>query len=86
MAQSRQRQRAERRRQALQPRSPWAGRRPYVIIGVIAAVAIAVVIYLVAGRANPPGTSSAAALAPAPNYAGAPTIDDIPCQSTEQVT
>ncbi|MFI5268710.1 MAG: hypothetical protein ACHQ7M_15150 [Chloroflexota bacterium] len=44
---------------------------------------MAIVIFLVAGRA--PSATSTAFLAPAPSYAGHPTIDNIQCQNTEQV-
>ncbi|MDE3076798.1 MAG: hypothetical protein KGJ86_15380, partial [Chloroflexota bacterium] len=34
------------------------------------------------GAASPPASST---LAPAPDYAGRPTIDGIPCETTERV-
>lgn len=82
MAQSRSRS-APRQPRPPQPPRPWIVRRPWLTGGIVVAIAAAILIYLLAGRA--PAAPSTAFLAPAPDYAGHPTIDNIQCQNTEQV-
>ena len=61
---------------------PWIVRRPWLTAGVLLALAVAVLIWLVAGRAEGPAL---VVLARAPDYGGHPTIDGIQCESMERV-
>lgn len=66
-----------------QPARAWLVRRPWLTGGVAIAIGVAVIIWLVAGRASP--APAIPFLAPAPNYTGHPTIDNIQCENAERV-
>ena len=72
-----------RTRPAAAPPRGWIVRRPWLTAGILLAIAVAIAIWLAVGRASP--SSSVLVLAPAPDYAGHPAIDNVQCQNTEQV-
>jgi hypothetical protein len=82
MAQSRSR--TTRRQPPKRPPRPWIIRRPWLTGGVILAIVVAIIIWVFAGRA-PSSTAATSFRAPAPDYAGHPTIDNIQCDTTERV-
>lgn len=57
-----------------------AFRRPYLLAALAAAIAVAAIVWWLARP-----TTTLTPLAPAPGYAGHPRIDEIPCETTEQV-
>src|SRR5581483_3082786 len=74
--------------------APPSINRGGIVLGIVGAIAVLAVVLILAlsrntgsaGQAGQSGLTAPSDLAPAPDYAGHPSIDGIPCGATEVVT